>query len=79
MALPSSETWSGHNNDSWGLSLLQRIWFTPLIDPKFNCTKEGFYPGLPEVFQRAGITVLLYDPRTYNSTMDLRPFEEAWL
>ncbi|KAI1170392.1 Alpha/Beta hydrolase protein [Nemania sp. FL0916] len=35
-----------------------------VITPGFNCVKEMFVPEVAEQFQRAGITALIYDPRT---------------
>ncbi|KAI1817359.1 Alpha/Beta hydrolase protein [Poronia punctata] len=35
-----------------------------VITPGFNCVKEMFVPEVAEQFQKAGITALVYDPRT---------------
>ncbi|GAW20130.1 hypothetical protein ANO14919_096260 [Xylariales sp. No.14919] len=35
-----------------------------IITPGFNCVKEMFVPEVAEQFQKAGITALIYDPRT---------------
>ncbi|KFY02232.1 hypothetical protein O988_02305 [Pseudogymnoascus sp. VKM F-3808] len=39
-----------------------------VMTPGFNCIKEDFYPGFPQQFQKAGITVLLYDPRNTGTS-----------
>ncbi|KFY38192.1 hypothetical protein V494_04449 [Pseudogymnoascus sp. VKM F-4513 (FW-928)] len=39
-----------------------------IMTPGFNCVKEDFYPGFPQQFQKAGITVLLYDPRNTGAS-----------
>lgn len=59
--------------------LLIRGWLFPaakrgpgvIMTPGFNCIKEDFYPGLPETFQRAGVSVLLYDPRNTGKSEGL--------
>ncbi|KAI0197884.1 Alpha/Beta hydrolase protein [Astrocystis sublimbata] len=35
-----------------------------IITPGFNCVKEMFVPEVAEQFQKAGISALIYDPRT---------------
>ncbi|KAI9842018.1 MAG: hypothetical protein M1837_007514 [Sclerophora amabilis] len=35
-----------------------------IITPGFNCVKEMFVPEVAEAFQLAGITALIYDPRS---------------
>ncbi|KFY19437.1 hypothetical protein V491_04435 [Pseudogymnoascus sp. VKM F-3775] len=56
--------------------LVLRGWLFPaakrgpavVMTPGFNCIKEDFYPGFPQQFQKAGITVLLYDPRNTGTS-----------
>ncbi|KAJ8120946.1 hypothetical protein ONZ43_g2480 [Nemania bipapillata] len=60
-----------------GLTLRGDLYATPpsanrgpavVITPGFNCVKEMFVPEVAEAFQKAGITALIYDPRTLGQS-----------
>ncbi|PGH05503.1 hypothetical protein AJ80_08324 [Polytolypa hystricis UAMH7299] len=53
-----------------------------IMSPGYNVTLDNFPPGVPEEFQKANITALVYDPRSTGKSggiprNDIDPFKQA--
>ncbi|KAK5055905.1 hypothetical protein LTR84_012455 [Exophiala bonariae] len=53
-----------------------------ILTPGYNVVLDNFPPGVPEEFQKAGITALVYDPRNTGTSggfprNDINPFKQT--